>query len=31
MRVDKSEDSDPNDNSVWDNWFDGSGMRGWWD
>ena len=31
MRVDKSKNEDPNDSSVWDNWFDGSGMRGWWD
>ena len=27
MFLDKSE----NKESAWDNWFDGSGMRGWWD
>ena len=31
MRVDKSKNENPNNSSVWDNWFDGSGMRGWWD
>lgn len=27
MFADKSADKD----SAWDNWFDGSGLRGWWD
>jgi len=27
MFLDKSEDKE----NAWDNWFDGSGIRGWWD
>ena len=27
MFADKAE----NKNEAWDNWFDGSGLRGWWD
>ena len=27
MFLDKSEDK----SNAWDNWFDGSGIKGWWD